>query len=44
MGRLLVSEPPHSDGNRWRQALLINMSASVELFSQDLGTIAVITR
>ena len=43
-GRLLVSEPPHSDGTRWREALLSEMSASVELFSQDAGTVAVITR
>lgn len=44
MGRLLVSEPPHSDGTRWREALSSEMSASVELFSQDAGTVAVITR
>ncbi len=43
-GRLLVSEPPHSDGTRWREALSSEMSASVELFSQDAGTVAVITR
>jgi len=43
-GRLLVSEPPHSDGTRWREVLLREMSASVELFSQDAGTVAVITR
>lgn len=43
-GRLLVSEPPHSDGNRWRAALSSAMSASVELFSRDSGTIAIITR
>lgn len=44
MGRLLVSEPPNSDGNRWQKALSSDMSASVELFSRDPGTIAIITR
>ena len=43
-GRLLVSEPPHSDGTRWSEALSGEMSGSVELFSQDAGTVAVITR
>lgn len=44
MGKLLVSEPPHSDGTRWREALSSDISASVEMFSQDSGTIAIITR
>ena len=43
MGRLLVSEPPNSDGTRWRKALSSEVSASVELFSQNAGTVAVIT-
>ena len=43
-GWLLVSEPPHSDGTRWREVLLSETSASVELLSQDAGTVAVITR
>ncbi|HBU75768.1 MAG: hypothetical protein CL447_02150 [Acidimicrobiaceae bacterium] len=42
-GRLLVSEPPHSDGNRWRAALSSDISASVELFSRDSGTLAIIS-
>ena len=44
VGRLLVSEPPHSDGTRWCEALSSEMSASAELFSQDAGRVAVITR